>query len=446
MTTKILTFALLLFSTALPSLCTPQQVPVLHPRPEEVPILAVADVQPASPEKAAELSEPLKTFNQVLWDDLSFSGFFTMAGKSFYPPRPVSPENMNYDAWNGLAFKVTYLTAGTMDSFGGALHAKLHVFDMKSRSESFGLEVSGDQDQIRAMVHRWADEIVYRLTAGASKGIASTKIAYVSRKGNAKEIYVMDYDGYNAHEFTHNGSLNLFPNWAPDNSKLAFASYRPHPEINIYSYLDGSRIPFPIFNSLAYAPAISPDGTEIAFALRTPRGDTDIFISKLDGSGQRDITDNPAIESSPTWAPSGRQIAFVSDRRQPGISQIYICDADGSNVRGIIKEGGDADSPAWSPDGKWIAFHWKPRLSTTYDIFIADVASGRITQLTGDNGSNEYPSWAPDGRHLAFQSNRTGAIQLYIMLLDSSELRMITKQGNNTSPAWSGYFQRETQK
>jgi TolB protein len=307
--------------------------------------------------------------------------------------------------------------------------------------------ISGDQSQIRAMAHRWADEVVYRLTAGASKGISSTKIAYVSRKGNAKEIYVADYDGYNARQFTHNGSLNLFPNWAPDNSKLAFVTYRPHPEINIYSYLDGSRIPFPIFNSLAYAPAISPDGTEIAFALRTPREDTDIFISKLDGSNRHDITDNPAIESSPTWAPSGRQIAFVSDRHQIGSGQIYICDADGSNVHGIIKEGGDADSPAWSPDGKWIAFHWKPRLSTAYDIFLADVVSGRITQLTSGGGSNEYPSWAPDGRHMAFQSNRTGTDQLYIMLLDGSdELRMITKQGNNTSPAWSGYFQRETGK
>jgi TolB protein len=372
-----------------------------------------------------------------------------MAGKSFYPPQPmVRTDELNYDAWSNIPFKVTYVTAGTIDLTGGSLRAELRIFDVKSRSMSFGQRIAGDPAQIRAMAHRWADEIVYKLTAGASRGIASTKIAYTTRKGNAKEVYVADYDGYNAQAFTNNGKLNLFPNWAPDNSKLAFVSYRTgKPEVNIYSYLDGSRIPFPLFNTFVNTPAISPDGTEVAYALRTPRGDADLYVSKLDGSDRRDITNNPAIDTSPTWSPSGRQIAFVSDRVQRGAGQIFICDADGSNLQRIAKEGGDADSPAWSPDGKWLAFHWKPHMSIGYDLFLAEVSTGKITnQLTSGNGSSESPSWAPDGRHLIFQSNRTGSNQLYIMLLDGSELRMITKQGNNGTPAWSGYFRRDTEK
>jgi TolB protein len=255
----------------------------------------------------------------------------------------------------------------------------------------------------------------------------------------------MDYDGHNPQAFTHNGSTNLFPNWAPDNSKLAFVSFRTgKPEVNIYSYIDGSRLPFPLFNTFASTPAISPDGTEVVFSLRTPRGDADLFVSKLDGSERRNITNNPAIDTSPTWSPSGGQIAFASDR-EGGASQIFICDKDGSNVRRIVKEGGDADSPAWSPDGKWLAFHWKPRLGTNYDLFVAEVGSGMIRQLTSNSGSNENPSWAPDGRHLAFQSNRSGSPQVYLMLLDGSEPRMVTTQGSNTSPAWGGYFRRETE-
>lgn len=445
MPARILTSLLLICCAVLPSIIEAQDVPILKPRPGEVPILAIADVQPAGADKGADLSETIRTFNQVLWDDLSFAGIFTITGKSFYPPQPlIRPDELNYEAWAAIPFNVTYVTAGTMERVGGLLRAELRIFDVKSRTMSFGQRISGDPAQVRAMAHRWADEIVYRLTAGASRGIASTKIAYTLRKGNAKEIIVADYDGHNPRPFTNNGSLNLFPNWSPDNSKLAFISYRTgKPEINIHSYLDGSRASFPEFNAFVNTPAISPDGTEVAFVLRSSRGDADLFVSRLDGSNRRNLSNNPAIETSPTWSPSGRQIAFVSDRSHTGLGQIYICDSDGSNVRRIVKEGGDADSPSWSPDGKWIAFHWKPTMGT-YDIYLAEAAGGRIFQLTTGGGSN--PAWAPDGRHIAFQSNRTGSNQLYIMLLDGSELRMITRQGNNSTPAWSGYFRRESEK
>ena len=73
------------------------------------------------------------------------------------------------------------------------------------------------------------------------------------------------------------------------------------------------------------------------------------------------------------------------------------------------------------------------------------VATSRIIlRLTSNSGSNENPSWAPDSRHLVFESNRNGNTQIYIMLLEDSEPRLITLQGTNTSPAWSGYFRRET--
>jgi TolB protein len=419
---------------------------VLRPTPGEEIILAVTDVQPASGNEPAEIEDLIETFNRVLWDDLSFSGFFKLAGKSFYPTQSGairSAEDIPYDAWAALPFNVSFLASGTISLSDGILRAELQIYDMKQRKRGFGLTIPGVQDQVRAIAHQWADEIVYRLTAGASRGIASTKIAYTSKIDNADDIYIMDYDGHNAYAFTHNGAHNLFPSWSRDNSKLAFQSMRTGQwEISIYSFIDGMRLPFPIFNTFVNTPAISPDGERIVYAKRTSRGDTDLFISKLDGSSQRDISNNPAIDSSPTWSPSGRQIAFASNRGG-GASQIYICDADGANVRRLVKEGGDADSPAWSPDGRWLAFHWKPRLRSYYDLFLAEVSSGRIIQLTTELGSNENPSWAPDGRHLAFQSNRTGTYHVYIMLLDeSASTRKITRTGSNTGPAWGGYIRK----
>jgi TolB protein len=419
----------------------------LRPRASEEIILAVADVQPATVDQPPGISDALVTFNEVLRDDLSFSGFFTIAARRFYPPGPIVrlDTDIDFDEWSALPFPVSFLTVGTLNLTDGVLRAELSIVDMKQRKPIPGKRFIGNTDQIRTIAHRWADEVVYKLTAGASRGIASTKIAYVSQKGKAKEIYVADYDGHNPHAFTHNDSINLFPNWAPDNSKLTFVSYRTgKPEINIYSYIDGSRVPFPMFNTLASTPAISPDGKKIVYSLRTPRGDTDLFVSNLDGSGRRNITNNPAIDNAPTWSPSGRQIAFESDRYGK-TNQIYICDADGTNIRRIIKERGDAGAPVWSPDGRYLVFQWKPRKSTRYDLFIVESAGGQIYQLTSNSGSNESPSWAPDGRHLAFQSNRSGSEQIYIMRLnDSSEPRRITNIGRNTTPAWGGYLRGES--
>jgi TolB protein len=314
---------------------------------------------------------------------------------------------------------------------------------MRERTVILHNRLSGGAEQAYAVAHRWADEVVYQLSAGRSKGIAGTKIVYTSRRGNTKEVYLVDYDGRNNRAFTFGGSYNNNPTWAPDNSKVAYMSYRTGPpEINIRSYLDGSRHPFPIFNSLAMTPAISPDGEHIAFALRTPRGDTDIFISRLDGSERRNITNNPAVDTSPCWSPGGKQIAFTSDR-WGRVNHIFYCDIDGANVRRIIKEGGDADAPSWSPDGRHIAFHWKPYRSIGYQIFIAEVGSGEIRQVTSGSGSKESPTWSPDGLHMAYQSDETGRYQIYIMkLFGDQEKRRITEEGVNGSPSWSNYFPR----
>ena len=445
MPVKTLLF-ILLAVLAMQSSLLPQSASkiTLFPRASEELILAVADIQPVIPGQA-DMNGVANVLNQVLWDDLTFAGgSITIASRSFYPNKPiVRPEiDIDYDAWGELPFKVSFLSVGSITPLqGGMFRMDVGIYDMRQRRQSFGRTYTGNINQTRALAHRWADEIVYQLTAGASRGIASTKIAYVSRRGRAQEIFLMDYDGYNPTQFTNTGNLNLFPNWAPDNSKLAFVSYRPNPEVVIYSTIDGSRQPFTMYNTLASTPAISPNGKEIAFTLRTPGGNHNIHITALDDPTRlRNLTNSNEMETTPTWAPNGRQIAYISG--MPG--QVFIRDVDGSNLRQINRAGGDSDGVTWSPDGRLLAFHWKPRQSTNYDIFVAEAATGSVYQLTSGNGSNESPTWAPDSRHLAFQSNRSGRFQIYMIRLDSTDartdVRQITREGVNTSPAWSGYY------
>ena len=58
-----------------------------------------------------------------------------------------------------------------------------------------------------------------------------------------------------------------------------------------------------------------------------PDGNSEIYVASRDGSNVRRITNNAAIDISPTWSPNGTEIAFTSDRS--GSPEIYTVSADG---------------------------------------------------------------------------------------------------------------------
>src|SRR2546428_830321 len=75
---------------------------------------------------------------------------------------------------------------------------------------------------------------------------------------------------------------------------------------------------------------------------------------------------NRAIDTSPAWSPTGREIAFTSDRT--GTPQVYVMDREGGNLKRLTYEVGYTDSPSWSPKGDQIAF--VSRTGSGFDIYV----------------------------------------------------------------------------
>ena len=154
------------------------------------------------------------------------------------------------------------------------LTLEAQVYDGASGQRVFGKRYVAQASFLRAVVHRLVDDLVLQYTG--QPGIAQTRIAYTSDKTGHKELYVMDYDGYNPQRITGDRSLSLFPRWAPDGKSLVYTSYKDgQPEIFSLDLAGGRRQKLVSFQGLNMSPAWSPSGKLLAFAT-TKDGDAEI--------------------------------------------------------------------------------------------------------------------------------------------------------------------------
>ncbi len=312
------------------------------------------------------------------------------------------------------------------------LSVEAKLFDVSTQGQIFYNRYVAEAKTLRSAVHRLSDDIIYYLTG--ERGIARTKIAFVSNKTGAKEVYVMDLDGGNIMLMTRNDSLNLTPRWSPDGKFLAYVSYRDgNPDLYLLDVTCGRRSKISSLPGLNISPAWAPDGKSIALVL-SKEGTTDIYVMHLDGTGLRQLTHGNAISVSPSWSPNGRQLAFVSD--QGGSPQIYVMDAEGTNVRRLTFKGNYNTSPVWSPRGDKIAF--VSRQNGLFEICVMNPDGGGPRDLTHGEGNNESPSWSPDGRYIVHSSTRHGKSGIYIMREDGSgQKRLTPEDGEYFTPDWS---------
>ena len=373
--------------------------------------------------------------HDVLRADLNASTIFDALDPAILPmdPRTVQlgQERALFPGLNAL--KVQFLVIAALVGRGNDLVLEGRLFDVAAGQEIIGKSYLGEPKILRAMVHRFADEIVYRVTG--EKGIASTRITFVQDVGGgAKELFLMDYDGYNPVLLTGNRSINLSPRWSPDGNRIAYTSYRDNnPDLFLLDLRSGRRTVISKTPGLNATPAWSPDGDWLVLA-KSAGGGTNLHLMRADGSGQRQLTFGSGIAISASFAPNGKQIVFTSD--QGGSPQIYVMDVTGSNLQRLTFRGNYSVSPRWSPRGDKIAY--VSRDGGAMDIWLMDPNGNNQQRVTDGRAKNEEPSWAPGGRHLVLTSSRDGRRNIYRIAADGSDLTRLTNNGrDNYLPDWS---------
>lgn len=103
-------------------------------------------------------------------------------------------------------------------------------------------------------------------------------------------------------------------------------------------------------------PTVAPDGREIAF-LSDSGGHGNLWVLSTETGDLRQITfeESPGVAVGvPVWSPDGQSIAFVSSKGRTGFDfGVWLVDPDGTNLRNVADKG---LGMAWSPDGEWIYY------------------------------------------------------------------------------------------
>lgn len=424
-------------------------------------VIAVPDLRGSGDAQAH-----MGVFNRTLFSDLQDSGYFNMAPKSMYPvdlpqqpqdfkpplvppaPRPGAPQPKPvsqgpwFTDWSDPPVNANYLTIGYAAIQNDRIVLFAWLFNVNqpdiANAQVFGKLYFGtvDESGARKVAHEFASDILAKFGA---QGLFGSKIYFTSDRTGSKEIWVIDQDGSNERQITQLRSISISPAISADGTRLAFTTFAGgNPSIMLFSLESNRMLRF--YNqraSLNATPTFTPDGKQVIFSSTAAGGGAQLFICDTDGSGIRRLSSSSSIDIEPKVNPrTGAEVVFTSGRSGP--PQIYKMNMDGANAVRLTSGEGDAVNSAWHPDGQHIAFSWTKGYDPgNYNIFIMDVATRNYVQLTHGQGRNENPTWAPDGRHLVFSSNRSGSNQIWTMLADGTQARQLTTHGRNGNPVWS---------
>ena len=193
-------------------------------------------------------------------------------------------------------------------------------------------------------------------------------------------------------------------------------------------------------------PAISPDGTTIAFAYKG-----DLYSVSVNGGEARQLTTHAAFDSHPVWSPDSKKIAFQSNRE--GSLDIFVIDAKGGAPTRLTTNSGK-ETPIAFKDNDHVLFSANIMPTAQSNLFASNEFS-QVYEVSTEGGRPKLYSVLPmenisinkngqvlyhdkKGYEDAWRKHHTSPITRDIWMLDNGKYQKLTTfKGEDRNPVWA---------
>lgn len=276
------------------------------------------------------------------------------------------------------------------------------------------------------------------------------KIVYAAKVKGGMDLFSVTPNGKRTTQLTKTDLIEVSPAVSPDGTRIAFVGLRsPNAKANIYVMsIKGGNVsrPIQLTDKGGKQPAWSPDGEKIVY---TSFGDSGFYqrlwvMRASDGSDKTLVTNVNAFHYSPAWSPAGDRIAYTRSNRSSDDSiqvDVFVVDQNGENERPLTNDSATEADVNWSADGSRIAFQRSEGsgFNSTTELWVIEADGRRLTQLTKNQVEDSEPAFSPNGRRIVFVSVRNGKRGLFSMRPRyGAEVRRLTGSTTESeSPDWS---------
>lgn len=327
-----------------------------------------------------------------------------------------SPDFTVTGATGQVTVNPTVTTTYTLTATGsrGQVSAQVTIVVVEPGKVAFISSRSGS-DQLYLMN---SDGTGLQLIEAAGTGIMDpslspdgSKIAYASNQNGNADIYIVNADGSGAPQrITTNTADDKQPVWSRNGDLLAWTREANETYANdtimVKPVLGGAEQEF---LTEARNPYFNPNGDQLAFTSLNLGAESIYYISLTGGAPTQVLTlpDANLIIDHLSWSKNGK-IAFSSyDSSQASVKgSIYKVDAVVGGIPGVlITNDWDNCGPSWAPSGNQLVFY--SNRDGNYAIYVADADGANQTRLTTGSADDGLPVWSQSFRWLRVHRSKT---------------------------------------